>query len=108
MLQILAVLPIAVQVAPYKLPLEEIAESNSTIMVDYGGAQVIGLRPPKGMRLADACMYGPLAKKFTPSRIMDELTGGGSCCCSYHANTKELGLDFDVDFCFDLYKFGQI
>ena len=78
---------------------------NPTLMVDYLGAQNISLKPPEGYRLADAHMSGPLAKKFHPTRIMDEDTGNGACC-SYHANTKELGLYIDVDFSFDIYKLG--
>ena len=50
-------------------------------------------------------MSGALASKFTPSRIMGEDTGGGACS-SYHANTRELGLDFGIDFGIDIYKLG--
>ncbi len=109
LMQILAVLPISVNVAEgHDLSLEARtaeAKCNPTIMVDYYGAQLIGLRPPKGMRLVEAYISGSLAQKFTPSRIMDETTGGGACS-SYHANTRELGLDFDVDFGVDIYKLG--
>jgi hypothetical protein len=109
LMQILAVLPISVNVAEgHDLSLEARTgdtKGDSTLMVDYHGAQLIELRPPKGMRLADACMSGPLAYKFTPSRIMDEATGGGACS-SYHSNTRQLGLDFDVDFGVDIYKLG--
>tara|TARA_Y100000310_G_C20599692_1_gene772357 strand:- start:382 stop:777 length:396 start_codon:yes stop_codon:yes gene_type:complete len=109
LMQILDVLPITANVTKgHDLPLESrtwYAERDTTLMVDYPGAQLIELRPPEGMRLVSASMSGPLAQKFTPSRIMDEATGGGACS-SYHANTRELGLDFDVDFGIDVYKLG--
>ena len=53
LMQVLAALPISVNVAKgHDLSLEARTgdtECDSTLMVDYHGAQLIELRPPKGM-----------------------------------------------------------
>jgi hypothetical protein len=117
-LQILATLPLIVEVKPLESRLAVLSEPQLSdtdsqqyhlpeIMVDYYGAQIISLMPPEGKRLVGASMCGPFAKKFYPSRIMDERSGG-KVCSSYHSNTRELGLPFDIDFCVDIYKESSI
>jgi hypothetical protein len=68
------------------------------------GAKLIVLKPQPGKRLADATYHGA-ESLFTPSRIMDECTGGGACC-SYSFNTGKLGLPYKIDLMLDIHKLG--
>lgn len=67
-------------------------------------AQLIVLRPQEGNRLADAA-FGHPDYVFIPRRIMDELTGGGTCC-SYRFSTGALGLPYDYGLTLDIHKLG--
>jgi hypothetical protein len=67
-------------------------------------AQVIELKPEQGKRLSDGALGGRRGT-FSPSRIMDECTGGGACC-SYSFNTRDLGLSYNQELMLDIKKLG--
>ena len=112
--QILENLPLSVEISnghelPLKPKLERAGEPESNeepvLLVEHHGAQLISLRPLPGKRLSNACFYGEHREVFSPSRVMDEVTGGGACC-SYSFNTRNLGLPFEKEMMLDIYKLG--
>ncbi len=71
----------------------------------YHGAYLNEIKPGAGKRLSSACFLGEDAKLFTPSRVMDERTGGGACS-SYHFSTSDLGISYYAKLGLDIYKLG--
>jgi len=110
--QILENLSLSIEISdghelPLKHKLNRAGEPESTeepvLFVEHD-AQLISLRPPPGKRLS-RCFYGEHKEAFSPSRVMDEDTGGGACC-SYSFNTKALGLPFEKEMMLEIYKLG--
>jgi hypothetical protein len=109
--QLLEALPIMFDIAKgHESPLypelcDDHIEFVEPVMYASHSASVVALKPPSGCRLQDCSFVGP-QEVFSPSRVMDECTGGGSCC-SYFFNTADLGLGFEYDLMIDIYKLGN-
>ena len=102
-------IPLKVKISDgHNIPLTERLEDEPfdepILLVDHA-AKIISLRPSPGKRLSDASFFGDRAAAFVPSRVMDELTGGGACC-SYSFNTKGLNMPIDYNLVLEIYKLG--
>ena len=100
-------LPLSVRISTgHDLSLQaRVSSSNEEpILLVEHGASLVSLKPSPGKRLSDGS-FGGERGVFSPSRIMDECTGGGACC-SYSFNTAELGLPYSHNLMLDIYKLG--